>query len=392
MLHLASGFLMLRFAWPRADAARRHELAVRWAQDLLAILADPRAAARAGPRRTRRKGAMIAANHVSWADIFAIASVRHTRFIAKSEIRDWPLAGWLAERVGHDLHPPRAPPRHRRASTRWCTTRWPQGDCVGLFPEGTTTEGDRLLKFHSSLFEPAVANRARVYPVAVRYEHPDGTPLRAVAYVGDLSFAQSLGLVIRTRETVVRVAFAPPIEPDGLTRQRGGRGGAPARGYSSGPAEPRHGTCQRRRSPSRTAVRLLPPHAAAVQAISLRRHAQPEGGPVPADDGVRGARARRHVEPRECACACILAGLALEGEVHARRRACTRAAASSRSRWRAAGRRRAGRRPSARARCRRGARGSAAIPVPAAPPRLRPRGRAPSRRATAGSSPACTIA
>jgi 1-acyl-sn-glycerol-3-phosphate acyltransferase len=55
--------------------------------------------------------------------------------------------------------------------------------------------------------------------VAVRYENPDGTPLRSAAYVGDLSFAQSLGLVIRTRETVARVRFAHPIEPDGLSRQ-----------------------------------------------------------------------------------------------------------------------------------------------------------------------------
>ncbi len=217
LLHVASGFATLRFVWPRADAARRHEIAVAWAQDLLAILAiRVRCEGRPPPRG--RHGAMIASNHVSWADIFAIASIRHTRFIAKSEIRDWPLAGWLAERSGTIFIR-----RARRHDTARINTlvhdALAQGDCVGLFPEGTTTEGDRLLKFHSSLFEPAVANGARVYPVAVRYEHPDGTPLRAAAYVGDLSFAQSLGLVIRTRETIVRVAFTHPVDPDGLTRQ-----------------------------------------------------------------------------------------------------------------------------------------------------------------------------
>jgi len=218
MLHLASGFLLLRFAWPRADAGRRHELAVRWAQDLLAILAI-RVHPEGRPPPRGRKGAMIASNHVSWADIFAIASLRHTRFIAKSEIRDWPLAGWLAEKSGTIFI--RRARRHDTARINALVhDALAQGDCVGLFPEGTTTEGDRLLKFHSSLFEPAVANRARVYPVAVRYENPDGTPLREVAYVGDLSFAQSLGLIIRTRETVARVAFAPPIEPDDLSRQQ----------------------------------------------------------------------------------------------------------------------------------------------------------------------------
>jgi 1-acyl-sn-glycerol-3-phosphate acyltransferase len=217
LLHVASSFLTLRFAWPRADARRRHEIAVRWSQDLLAILAiRVRCEGRHPPHG--RQGAMIAANHVSWADIFAIASVRHTRFIAKSEIRDWPLAGWLAERSGTIFI--RRARRHDTARINALVhDALAGGECVGLFPEGTTTEGDRLLKFHSSLFEAAVANRARVYPVAVRYEHPDGTPLRSVAYVGDLSFAQSLGLVIRTRETIARLAFAEPIEPDGLTRQ-----------------------------------------------------------------------------------------------------------------------------------------------------------------------------
>lgn len=217
LLHVAASFFTLRFAWPRADARRRHEIAVRWSQDLLAILAiRVRCEGRHPPHG--RQGAMIAANHVSWADIFAIASVRHTRFIAKSEIRDWPLAGWLAERSGTIFI--RRARRHDTARINALVhDALAGGECVGLFPEGTTTEGDRLLKFHSSLFEPAVANRARVYPVAVRYEHPDGTPLRSVAYVGDLSFTQSLGLVIRTRETIARLAFAEPIEPDGLTRQ-----------------------------------------------------------------------------------------------------------------------------------------------------------------------------
>ena len=218
LLHLASAFLTLRFAWPRANAARRHEIAVRWARNLLSILAI-RVRCEGRPPPHARHGAMIAGNHVSWVDIFAIASVRHTRFIAKSEIRDWPLAGWLAEKSGTIFI--RRARRHDTARINALVhDALAEGDCVGLFPEGTTTEGDRLLKFHSSLFEPAVANRARVYPVAVRYEHPDGSPLRAAAYVGDLTLAQSLGLLIRTRETIVRVAFAHPIEPDNLTRQQ----------------------------------------------------------------------------------------------------------------------------------------------------------------------------
>lgn len=217
MLHIGSALVLLRFAWPRADAARRHEIAIRWTRDLLAILAI-RVRVEGRPPPAGRHGAMIAANHVSWADIFAIASLRHTRFIAKSEIRDWPIAGWLAERSGTIFIR-----RARRHDTARINAQvheaLAQGECVGLFPEGTTTEGDRLLKFHSSLFEPAVAEGARVYPLAVRYESAEATPLRAAAYVGDLTFMQSLALVIRTRETIARLAFASPIDTAGLGRQ-----------------------------------------------------------------------------------------------------------------------------------------------------------------------------
>ena len=218
VLHLAWALALLRFAWPRADAGRRHEIATTWAGNLLTILAiRVRCEGRLPPRG--RHGAMIAANHVSWADIFAIASIRHTRFIAKSEIRDWPVAGWLAQRSGTIFI--RRARRHDTARINAMVhDALADGECVALFPEGTTTQGDRLLKFHSSLFEPAVANRARVYPVAVRYEHADGTPLRSVAYYGEQTFMQSLALVIGTRETIARLSFASPIETDGLSRQQ----------------------------------------------------------------------------------------------------------------------------------------------------------------------------
>jgi 1-acyl-sn-glycerol-3-phosphate acyltransferase len=114
---------------------------------------------------------MIVANHVSWIDIFLISSVRPTRFVAKSEIRGWPLAGWIAERAG-TLFIRRDQMRDMARIDARVREVLAEGDCVGLFPEGITTEGDELRKFHSSLFEPAVANGAHVHPAAIRYEHP----------------------------------------------------------------------------------------------------------------------------------------------------------------------------------------------------------------------------
>jgi 1-acyl-sn-glycerol-3-phosphate acyltransferase len=216
-LHLLAAAAILRLVFPRATPERKRSLVGWWSAKLLRI-AGVATRVEGTPPVEGEVGAMIAANHVSWLDIFAVSSVRPTRFIAKSEIRDWPLAGWVVERAGTIFIR-----RERRHDTVRINERvhdaLMQGDRVGLFPEGTTTEGDRLLKFHSSLFEPAIANRARVHPCAIRYEQADGTPCRAMAYVGELSFMQSLGLALRQRGVVARLAFAPVIETEGRTRR-----------------------------------------------------------------------------------------------------------------------------------------------------------------------------
>ena len=217
LLHALQGALILRLVFPRATAQRRRELVGWWSAALVRI-AGAHVRVEGTPPAPGERGAMIAANHVSWLDIFAISAVTSTRFIAKSEIRDWPLAGWIAERAG-TLFIRRDRRRDTARMAEVVHAALAQGDCVGLFPEGSTTEGDTLLRFHTSLFEPAVANRAHVHPCAVRYEYPDGTLCRAAAYVDELSFMQSMGLVLRQLGLVVRVQFAPTVETAGRSRR-----------------------------------------------------------------------------------------------------------------------------------------------------------------------------
>jgi len=188
-----------------------------WAARLLGIL---NVAARLEGPAPRAEGApiMIASNHVSWLDIFLISSVHPALFVAKSEIRDWPVAGWIVEKAG-TLFIRRARRHDVARINEAVRSALENGDCVVLFPEGTTTEGDELLKFHSALFEPALSNGARVHPAAIRYEHPDGSLCREAAYAGELSFMQSLALILRQRSIVARIAFAPPIDCAGRDRR-----------------------------------------------------------------------------------------------------------------------------------------------------------------------------
>ena len=217
LAHALAGALLLRAVFPRVSPGTRRSIVGWWSAKVLRI-AGVAVRVEGSPPERGETGAMIAANHVSWLDIFAISGVRPTRFIAKSEIRDWPLAGWIAERGGTIFIR-----REKRRDTGRISERvheaLAEGDCVGLFPEGATTEGDEMLKFHSSLFEPAVANAAHVHPCAIRYERADGTLCREVAYVGELTFMQSFSLVLRQRGVVARIIFASPVETAGRTRR-----------------------------------------------------------------------------------------------------------------------------------------------------------------------------
>ena len=214
--HLCTALFILRFVFPRASRARRRALHGWWSRRLVRVLGLE--ARIEGPLPAASTiGAMVAANHVSWLDVFLVSSVWPTRFIAKSEVRDWPVAGWIAERAG-TLFVRRARRHDTGRINEMVHVALSLGDCVGLFPEATTTIGDRVLKFHSSLFEPVVANDANVHPVAIRYEHTDGSLCRAMAF-DDLSFMQSVSLIARQRRIVARVMFGEPIGAKGLTRR-----------------------------------------------------------------------------------------------------------------------------------------------------------------------------
>jgi 1-acyl-sn-glycerol-3-phosphate acyltransferase len=213
--HAALAALLLRHAYPRMSAAQRRALMGWWSGKLLRILNVETLVTGAMPGQS---SVMIAANHVSWMDIFLISSARPTRFIAKGEVRDWPIAGWIADKAG-TLFIRREQWRDTARTNERVHQALAEGDCVGLFPEGFTTEGDTLLKFHGALFAPAVANHALVQPAAIRYERPDGTLCREASFIGERSFMESLGLIIRERRLLARLMLAEPVCTEGVHRR-----------------------------------------------------------------------------------------------------------------------------------------------------------------------------
>lgn len=215
--HVAVAVFMVGLVFPRVSAARRNALTGWWARKLLRIMGIVLSPHGAVPDADARN-LIIASNHVSWVDIFVISAAHPALFIAKSEIRDWPIAGFICERAG-TIFIRRARRRDTAVINETMHKVLSEGYTVGFFPEGTTTPGDKLLKFHTSLFEPAVVNNATLLPVALRYRSEDGQPCPAIAFVGEISFVESVGLMLSQRKMIAEVTFAPPLAAGSFTRR-----------------------------------------------------------------------------------------------------------------------------------------------------------------------------
>lgn len=215
--HLARGALIVLTRFPRLDRGARARHVTRWAGTLLRVL-DVEVAVRGEPPHDWGRGILIAANHVSWLDIYLLHSLLPVRFVSKAEVRGWPLIGWLAEAVG-TVFLVREKKSDAMRVNQVMAEHLRQGDCLALFPEGTTSDGGDLLPFYPSLFQPAVEAAAPVWPVYIRYLRPQGGPCPEAAYCDDISLGRSLLKIARLRGVRAEAYFLPPIDSAGLSRR-----------------------------------------------------------------------------------------------------------------------------------------------------------------------------
>ena len=210
-MHVARGLAISTFLFPlQSDARRRREIE-HWSLQLLTIL-NVRLFLHGMPPPYTIRPLMLVANHVSWLDICMINAVVAVRFVAKSEIRRWPLLGWLCARAG-TLFIDRGRRRDTTRINQMVARRLVAGDVFAVFPEGTTTDGSTLLKFHASLLEPALEAQAAIQPVALWFDRSDGTLCTEAAYDGDRTAWQTLMGITSEHEILAHVCFLRPIFP-----------------------------------------------------------------------------------------------------------------------------------------------------------------------------------
>lgn len=165
--------------------------------------------------RVRREGTPLAggtlfvANHVSWVDIVALHSQHMMGFIAKSEIRDWPVIGWLTTHA-ETVFLQRGNTHSLGGVMGEMAARLRQGRAVAVFPEGGTRDGVELGPFHARIFTAAVEADAPVQPVALCYGEACAAQ-SIIAFARGENFLVNFLRLLGEPSRSARVCFLEPI-------------------------------------------------------------------------------------------------------------------------------------------------------------------------------------
>jgi 1-acyl-sn-glycerol-3-phosphate acyltransferase len=214
--HALAGWWIIVFLFPRWSQERRNARVQQWSRDMLRALGIPLEVQGQPPAGGPL---LLVANHISWLDILVLHAARHCRFVAKSEVRHWPLVGTLAT-GGGTLYIEREKRRDAMRVVHRMKESLQAGDIVAVFPEGTTSDGRGLLPFHANLIQAAVSSGAPVLPVALRFvDRATGGDSSAPLYIGDDTLVASLWRTVAGRPFDAHVVFGTPQQAAGRDRR-----------------------------------------------------------------------------------------------------------------------------------------------------------------------------
>ena len=216
LVHVFAGLLTLLLRFPALGVPQRQECVRQWAEELLACIGvtlevrgnflPP------GPL-------MIVANHISWLDIPSLHAARFCRFVAKADLRHWPVIGMMADRAG-TLFIERASRRDAMRVVHHMADSLRAGDVLAVFPEGTTSDGTQVLPFHANLFQAAISADAPVQPLLIQYlDAATGLPSSVPNYIGDEHFLSSFWRTLCSSGVVVCIHLGEPQPVDARDRR-----------------------------------------------------------------------------------------------------------------------------------------------------------------------------
>jgi 1-acyl-sn-glycerol-3-phosphate acyltransferase len=214
VLHLLRGYWIIKTQFAKILPKQRADHVQQWSAQLLAVLGI----------QLRVVGmpiqnGLLVANHISWLDNVAIHAAHFCRFVAKSDIKSWPVIGYLTDQSGM-LFVERTSRRDSHRVVQTVAERLRQGDCVAVFPEGTTGEGRVLLPFHANMIQSAIDADAAVQPTSIRYSNTaNGEQSFAPCFVGDDTLFGSVWRTLNADSITVTLQFGISQTSDARDRR-----------------------------------------------------------------------------------------------------------------------------------------------------------------------------
>ncbi len=152
-------------------------------------------------------GGLIVSNHLSYLDVLPFAAVVPCAFVSKQEVRSWPFLGYLSI-LANTIYVDRSRGAQTVEAGAAIKDALTGGLCVVLFPEGTSTNGEAMLPFYPSLFEPAIRAEAPITTAAIFYSVADG-PESSITYYGDMVFGPHLLATLGRPGIKAEIHFSP---------------------------------------------------------------------------------------------------------------------------------------------------------------------------------------
>jgi len=174
---------------------------------------------------------LLVSNHTSWKDILVLGSIKPLSFIAKADMKSWPVFGQLA-RLQRTIFVEREQRRKTGIQASEIAERMNDGDVIVLFAEGTTSDGNQLLPFNSSLIgaaqralENSDKTSVNIQPIAIAYTKMHGVALGRynrpeAAWPGDVALGSHIYNIIKQGALDVEVHFGEPISFDASSNRK----------------------------------------------------------------------------------------------------------------------------------------------------------------------------
>jgi 1-acyl-sn-glycerol-3-phosphate acyltransferase len=215
ILHIGAGLAICLLVFPWIGPARRAGHVQRWSRRVLltfGVTVEETGAVAV------LQNALLVANHISWVDVFVINACHPSHFVAKSEVRGWPLIGPLSALAG-TVFVARARPSELKTTVGRLARKLRAGERIACFPEGTSAAQGDLQPFRANLFEAAIEAGVPVQALAVSYVDDDGAPHASVEYIGTASLAASMLAILGGKPVRARLQALPAQQAGGATRR-----------------------------------------------------------------------------------------------------------------------------------------------------------------------------